>query len=301
MGIRVEVDDNSGFCYGVVRAIETAEKVLSSSEVLYSLGAMVHNETELERLAGIGLRTIGRDTFNEGSFSESKSPSVLIRAHGEPPDTYKTAEEKGYRLIDCTCPVVLKLQEKIRRSSAELGPEGMIIIFGKKGHAEVNGLVGQAREENCRVEVVEDRSMTLDLLASGKIAPETKVRIFSQTTKDPEEYGEICRVIRDWLPEAKAFDTICAQVATRHKRLRDFAARHDCIVFVAGKESSNGKVLYELCHETNPRTHFTGNPEEISEEWFNDGESVGVCGATSTPKWLLEKVAEKIRYIYSEG
>lgn len=297
MVMNVEVDENSGFCYGVVRAIETAERVLSSSEVLYSLGAMVHNETELERLAGIGLRTIDRKQFTEGTFPGQEPPAILIRAHGEPPETYRTAEEKGYRLIDCTCPVVLKLQEKIRKSSAELGPDGMIIIFGKKGHAEVNGLVGQARAENCPVEVVEDRSMTYDLLRSGKISPESEVRIFSQTTKDPEEYKEICKIIRDHIPGAAAYDTICAQVATRHKRLRDFAAGHDCIVFVAGKESSNGKVLYELCHETNPRTHFTGNPSEISKDWFREGESVGVCGATSTPKWLLEKVAEKIRNI----
>lgn len=296
MHLKIEIDEGSGFCYGVVRAIGKAEEILSASGKLYSLGAIVHNDTELERLAQKGLTSISYDEFENGA--PGHGAGILIRAHGEPPKTYAIAEKNSYRLIDCTCPVVLRLQEKIRAAAKRIGGNGRILIFGKKGHAEVNGLVGQAEAEGCDVYVIENEEMLHSLSASGKIGgtgtADSQTEIFSQTTKDQDGYRRLCDSLKRLIPGIKINDTICGQVASRHARLTDFAARHDTILFVSGKESSNGKVLYGLCKKANPRSHFIEDENGIKPEWFHEGESVGICGATSTPKWLLERVATSL-------
>lgn len=294
MKLEVSIDRGSGFCYGVVRAIKTAEDFLERAPVLYSLGAIVHNETEMERLAAKGLVTIGYGEFCSGIEADG-TPDVLIRAHGEPPGTYRTAKEKGYRITDCTCPVVLKLQQRIREAAGRLGKKGCVVIFGKVGHAEVNGLVGQTEGSGCGVHVVEDVGMLHKMLSDGTFGNASRAEVFSQTTKDPAHYREICSLLEGHFADIAVHDTICRQVSSRHGGLRQFAAANDAVVFVAGRESSNGKVLFGLCLESNPRTHFVSFPQEIVPEWFRDGDKVGVCGATSTPKWLLEKVAERIK------
>ena len=250
--LNVEIDPGSGFCGGVIRAIGRAEEYLSGGGTLYSLGAIVHNEAELERLGAKGLVTVS-------SVSEAPSgEALLIRAHGEPPETYSSAAERNLSVIDCTCPVVLK---------------------GQTGGGAL---------------VVQDLPMLEGLIAQGCIPKDGPLEIFSQTTKSPSEYREICSRLRKFLSPQASFmvhDTICAQVARRHEKLREFAASHDAIVFVAGVSSSNGKVLYDLCKSVNERTHHIGGPSGIDYSWFSDGDSVGVCGATSTPSWLLEEVA----------
>lgn len=278
--VKVETDPGSGFCGGVIRAITRAEEYLSTGGTLYSLGAIVHNEAELFRLHEKGLVTVNslRDVPEGGT--------VLIRAHGEPPSTYKEAAARGLSVIDCSCPVVLKLQERIRNAS------GQIIIFGRVGHAEVLGLMGQVGGNAL---VVENEKMLREALQNGSIDLSKPVVIFSQTTKSPTEYDNICRMLRDAGARLTVNNTICAQVAGRHERLAQFAASHDIILFVAGRSSSNGKVLSDLCRSVNPATYLIGSEKEIDFSWIKDGQSVGVCGATSTPKWLLEKVAEEVR------
>ena len=277
--VKVEIDPGSGFCGGVIRAIESAEKYLRGGGTLYSLGDIVHNEAELSRLRDIGLVTVN-------SLSEvPHGGTVLIRAHGEPPSTYKEAEERGLSVIDCSCPVVLKLQERIRKAS------GQVIIFGRVGHAEVLGLIGQVGGNAL---VVENTAMLEDALKTGKINLKEPVVIFSQTTKSPTEYEEICRMLKDAGAQLTVNNTICAQVAGRHEKLAKFAASHDVILFVAGRASSNGKVLSDLCRSVNPATYLIGSEKEIDFSRIKDGQSVGVCGATSTPKWLLEKVADAV-------
>ncbi|MBR1887733.1 MAG: 4-hydroxy-3-methylbut-2-enyl diphosphate reductase [Bacteroidales bacterium] len=278
--VKVETDPGSGFCGGVIRAITRAEEYLSTGGTLYSLGAIVHNEAELSRLHEKGLVTVNslRDVPEGGT--------VLIRAHGEPPSTYKEAAARGLSVIDCSCPVVLKLQERIRNAT------GQIIIFGRVGHAEVLGLMGQVGGNAL---VVENEKMLREALQNGSIDLSKPVVIFSQTTKSPTEYDNICRMLRDAGARLTVNNTICAQVAGRHERLAQFAASHDIILFVAGRSSSNGKVLSDLCRSVNPATYLIGSEKEIDFSWIKDGQSVGVCGATSTPKWLLEKVAEEVR------
>lgn len=278
--VKVETDPGSGFCGGVIRAITRAEEYLSTGGTLYSLGAIVHNEAELSRLHEKGLVTVNSlQDVPEGG-------TVLIRAHGEPPSTYKEAAARGLSVIDCSCPVVLKLQERIRNAS------GQIIIFGRVGHAEVLGLMGQVGGNAL---VVENEKMLREALQNGSIDLSKPVVIFSQTTKSPTEYDNICRMLRDAGARLTVNNTICAQVAGRHERLAQFAASHDIILFVAGRSSSNGKVLSDLCRSVNPATYLIGSEKEIDFSWIKDGQSVGVCGATSTPKWLLEKVAEEVR------
>ena len=278
--VKVETDPGSGFCGGVIRAITRAEEYLSTGGTLYSLGAIVHNEAELSRLHEKGLVTVNSlQDVPEGG-------TVLIRAHGEPPSTYKEAAARGLTVIDCSCPVVLKLQERIRNAS------GQIIIFGRVGHAEVLGLMGQVGGNAL---VVENEKMLREALQNGSIDLSKPVVIFSQTTKSPTEYDNICRMLRDAGARLTVNNTICAQVAGRHERLAQFAASHDIILFVAGRSSSNGKVLSDLCRSVNPATYLIGSEKEIDFSWIKDGQSVGVCGATSTPKWLLEKVAEEVR------
>lgn len=304
MNITVEIDPDSGFCGGVIRAVDRAEEYLSGAEHsrLYSLGSIVHNEAELSRLRAAGLVTIGLSDLS----SLHEGDSLLIRAHGEPPSTYSKAEELGLDVIDCTCPVVLNLQKSIREAYARVNAAGgQIVIFGKVGHAEVLGLLGQVDGDAV---VIENMDMFMEALSSGKIRLEGPVEIFSQTTKSPAEYSAICCALREAMAKEHELseerfrgtglltvhDTICRQVARRHERLSDFALRHDIIVFVSGSESSNGKVLCNLCRSLNIRTYHVSNEDGIRPEWFRHDDRVGVCGATSTPKWLLESVASRI-------
>lgn len=301
MAQSVDIDKRSGFCAGVIRAISQAEKVLGTEGHLYSLGDIVHNEVELERLGKEGLVTIH-------SLDEAHSgDTVLIRAHGEPPQTYIKAKQMNINVVDCTCPVVLKLQQTIQQTYQRQKQEGrgQIIIFGKPGHAEVLGLVGQTESEAV---VVQDTDMLLQAIENKEIDLTGPVEIFSQTTKSPVEYEDLCNVLLEKQAQASGmseFDiisegrltihnTICSQVANRHENLVRFALDHDVLVFVTGKSSSNGKVLYELCSLHNFRTYHVSSPDEISSNWFRADDRVGICGATSTPKWLLEEVANKI-------
>ena len=291
MALRVEIDPDAGFCGGVIRAIGTAERFLSDNpyKTLYSLGAIVHNEQELSRLHALGLRQVaGADdpSLPQGS-------TLLIRAHGEPPATYKIAEERSLEVIDCTCPVVLKLQKDIRKASARIAPAGgQIVIFGKIGHAEVLGLLGNTSVEAV---VVESERMLQECLEDGRIRRDGPLEVFSQTTKDPDEYSRICSLLSEECHNVSVHHTICRQVASRHSRLETFARKHDVIVFVSGKESSNGKVLSEFCKKCNPRTYVALSPDDIDPAWFRSGDKVGVSGATSTPKWLLEQVSLHIQ------
>ena len=286
MALKVEIDKRSGFCGGVIRAISCAEEFLdwNPSGRLYSLGAIVHNEAELKRLGDKGLVTISHDDIK--SIVSPENETLLIRAHGEPPETYALARQAGINVIDCTCPVVLRLQESIKEAYSR---KGQIIIFGKIGHAEVLGLLGQVGGDAV---VIENMDMLLSALENGKILTDIPLEIFSQTTKSPVEYSDICKVLSG---RAKAgltvHNTICSQVASRHEELSSFALSHDVIIFVSGASSSNGKVLCDLCRSKNPRTYHISSPDEVDPSWFGQDELVGVCGATSTPRWLLEEVA----------
>ena len=305
--ITVDIDKNSGFCAGVIRAIGKAEEFLESGDNrrLYSLGAIVHNDSELERLLQKGLVTIDKEDFDEMVNAEGEV--LLIRAHGEPPQTYERAAALGFQVVDCTCPVVLKLQQRIKEAYIRHKEEGrgQIIIFGKIGHAEVLGLIGQT---DGTAVVVEDVFMLEEAVNEGTIKLDVPTEVFSQTTKSPAEYKGLCARLEEDMARynelsverfkgrglLSVHDTICSQVATRHERLSKFALEHDLIVFVAGKASSNGKVLCDLCKSLNIRTYHIDSPSEIKREWFRADDKVGVCGATSTPKWLLEETAEHI-------
>lgn len=307
--ITVDIDKNSGFCAGVIRAIGKAEEFLKDNNDgerrLFSLGAIVHNDSELERLQKQGLVTIDKDDFDE--MLGAQGEVLLIRAHGEPPQTYKRAEDLGFSIIDCTCPVVLKLQQDIKKAYDRQTAEGkgQIIIFGKIGHAEVLGLIGQT--EGTAI-VIENLPMLEDAVKEGRIKLDVPTEVFSQTTKSPSEYRMLCARLEEEMARynelsvemfkgrqlLKVHDTICSQVATRHERLSRFALEHDIIIFVAGRASSNGKVLCNLCKSLNIRTYHIDSPTEIKREWFRADDKVGVCGATSTPKWLLDETAEHI-------
>ena len=290
MALEVEIDKYSGFCGGVIRAISRAERFLAASPGcrLYSLGAIVHNEAELKRLGEKGLVTVTKEGLRD--MEDPRNETLLIRAHGEPPETYSYAESIGINLIDCTCPVVLKLQKSIREAWERLHPQGgQVIIFGKVGHAEVLGLLGQVGGDAV---VVEDLGMLLEALQEGEIRTDVPLEIFSQTTKSPSEYSGICdELSRRAHAGIKVHRTICSQVASRHEQLSEFAAAHDIIIFVSGVSSSNGKVLYDLCKSINPRTFHISAPDETDPSWFRPGDRVGICGATSTPRWLLEDAA----------
>ena len=280
MNLTIEIDAASGFCNGVVRAVRKAESYLSDHDRLYSLGAIVHNTQEIERLAAKGLQIV-----DAGQMASIRDDVVLVRAHGEPPATYALAERNNITVIDCTCPVVLQLQKKIAstyRKVHDLG--GTLVIFGKKGHAEVNGLVGRTDGNAVVVESVEE---------IGGIDFSKPVALFSQTTKDTGEYAALTEACRRRSEECggqfESYDTICRQVAARHAALEDFAASHSVILFVSGRESSNGNVLYNLCLKHNSRTYWVENGQ-VPEDLFRDGDSVGICGATSTPRWQLEEL-----------
>lgn len=295
--LTVDIDSNSGFCAGVIRAIGKAEEFLSnnagSGKNLYSLGAIVHNDAELSRLVAKGLVTIDKEDLEE--MVNADGESLLIRAHGEPPQTYAQAESLGFSIIDCTCPVVLKLQQRIKEAYVrqQENGEGQIIIFGKIGHAEVLGLIGQT---DGNAIVVENIPMLDELIKEGAVRLDIPTEVFSQTTKSPAEYTMLCNRLKDACCEGvvNVHETICSQVATRHDRLSKFALEHDVILFVSGKASSNGKVLCDLCKSLNIRTYHIDSDTEIKREWFRADDKVGVCGATSTPKWLLEEVAQHV-------
>lgn len=280
---RIEIDKNSGFCFGVVNAIRKAEEELEKSGRLYCLGDIVHNNSEVTRLQEKGLITIDHDTF-----ARLHDVKVLLRAHGEPPETYRIARENRIEIIDATCPVVLQLQRKIKQSYEQSDPEReQIVIYGKRGHAEVNGLVGQTDGHAVVVEGVED----FDRLDFTK-----KIKLYSQTTKSVEGLQSVVEEItrRSGGEPPEYHDTICRQVANRIPNIRNFAHQHDLILFVCGRKSSNGKVLYEECRKENPNTHLVSDVSEIDAAWLVGRESIGICGATSTPKWLMEEVA---RYV----
>ncbi len=282
MRLTVDIDPESGFCYGVIRAISRAEDYLASHQHLRSLGAIVHNSLELDRLRARGLEIIGLEDMERLPAGEV----VLIRAHGEPPQTYQTARRLGLELIDCTCPAVLQLQGKVRETFARMEAiGGQVIIFGKRGHAEVNGLVGQTGGQAKVVGGVED--------IEG-IDFDRPIALFSQTTKDPEEYRLLAEQIRSRARSSvDVYDTICRRVSQRYNSLKEFAVSHSVVLFVSGRDSSNGKVLYDLCHQANPRCHLVEQISDIVPQWFREGDTVGICGATSTPKWQLEEAAAR--------
>ena len=288
--IKVEIDEDSGFCFGVVTAIHKAEEELAKGETLYCLGDIVHNSREVERLKTMGLITINRE-----EFKQLKNAKVLLRAHGEPPETYMIARENNIEIIDATCPVVLRLQKRIRQGYlADSDKEKQIVIYGKSGHAEVLGLMGQTDGKAIVIEKAEE-AKKLDLNKS--------IRLFSQTTKSLDEFQEIEEYFKQHIsPEAtfEYYDTICRQVANRMPKLREFAATHDLIFFVSGKKSSNGKMLFEECLKVNTNSHLIDNEKEIDPSLLQNVNSIGVCGATSTPKWLMEKIYNHIRTLIKE-
>jgi 4-hydroxy-3-methylbut-2-enyl diphosphate reductase len=280
LNLKVEIDQNSGFCFGVVYAIDMAEEILDEQGYLYCLGDIVHNDEEVNRLVEKGLRII-----DHAVLQTLKNEKVLIRAHGEPPSTYELALKNELELIDASCPVVLKLQNRIRKASDK---KEQIFIYGKHGHAEVLGLLGQTQNTATVFE-------NLDEIENTKL-PESLV-LFSQTTKSVDQFHKIASVLKDRGVEVDANDTICRQVSNRDEELRSFALKYDKIIFVSGTKSSNGRVLFNVCKQENPNTYFISNSKELDANWFGMHESVGICGATSTPMWLMEEVKEKLQHI----
>jgi 4-hydroxy-3-methylbut-2-enyl diphosphate reductase len=285
--IEVEIDSDSGFCFGVVNAIRQAEQELAAHSELYCLGDIVHNSQEVARLQKKGLKTIRHE-----DLQAMRDKKVLLRAHGEPPSTYETATGNGIQIVDATCPVVLQLQRKIRKIYQSVDREdSQIVIFGKTGHAEVNGLVGQTEGTAIVVETKDD---------VRKLDFSKNIYFFSQTTMSVEGFREMVQTIQVCVhpPQIfRFFDTVCRQVANRISHIRQFAARHDLILFVAGEKSSNGKVLFQECKQANPNAYLVSSPEDINPAWFGAVRSVGICGATSTPKWLMEEVAHFVHFV----
>ena len=280
--LQIEIDNGSGFCFGVTTAIQKAEEELGKGETLYCLGDIVHNGIECERLRSMGLVTIDHDQMRQLHHVK-----VLLRAHGEPPETYELARSNNIEIIDATCPVVLQLQKRIKKQF-EAG-DGQIVIFGKKGHAEVLGLVGQTQSKAIVIENF-DEVTKLDFTRD--------IYLYSQTTKSLDEFHRIIEYIQGHMAAGatfKSFDTICRSVANRMPNISQFATRHDLILFVCGRKSSNGKVLFNECKRVNPNTHLIEGPEEIDPTWLDGIQTVGICGATSTPKWLMEQCRDAIQ------
>ncbi len=286
----VETDNLSGFCFGVQNAVEIAEKALKTGEKVYSLGPIVHNDMEVKRLISLGMITINRD-----KLASLKDCKLLIRAHGEPPETYRIAQEQNITIIEATCPIVKKLQARVKETwlrAKEMG--GQVVIYGKPGHDEVVGLLGYTNNNGILISGTDDIS---------KIDLTKPVMLFSQTTMSLREYSKIADLIKEGMKSKgisdtdtylKVHNTICAQVSGREPHLRSFAQKHDIIIFVSGKESSNGKLLYSVCKSVNPDTWFVSSPDEIQASWFEGKQSAGICGATSTPKWLIEEIRTRI-------
>ncbi len=286
--LQIEIDNGSGFCFGVTTAIQKAEEELSKGNTLYCLGDIVHNGMECDRLRQMGLVTIDHEQMRQ-----LHGVKVLLRAHGEPPETYELARQNDIEIIDATCPVVLQLQKRIKKQYENTNtllpsPSSQIVIFGKKGHAEVLGLVGQTQSHAIVIENV-DEVQRLDFSRD--------IYLYSQTTKSLDEFHRIIDYIQSHIAVGatfKSFDTICRSVANRMPNISQFASRHDLILFVCGRKSSNGKVLYGECLRVNPNTYLIEGPEEIDPTWLKDITTVGICGATSTPKWLMEQCRDAI-------
>ena len=286
---KVEIDTNSGFCNGVVRAIQAAEKELEKGEQLYCLGDIVHNSNEVERLRAKGLITINHDELRQ-----LRNAKVLLRAHGEPPETYRIAQENNIEIIDATCPVVLQLQRKIKKSyDTRTNNSDQILIYGKVGHAEVNGLVGQTNGEA----IVLETSNDLD-----KVDFTHPITLYSQTTKSVQHFAEMVQIIEERTGgnNFEWHDTICRQVANRIPNIREFARTHDLVLFVCGKKSSNGKVLFEECRSVNAHTHLVSDIDELNPAWLEGKNNIGICGATSTPRWLMTLFQERIEEIIAK-
>jgi 4-hydroxy-3-methylbut-2-enyl diphosphate reductase len=292
--MEIEIDNGSGFCFGVTTAIRKAEEELEKGGILYCLGDIVHNGMECERLKDMGLVTINHDDMRE-----LHDVKVLLRAHGEPPETYELARRNNIEIIDATCPVVLQLQKRIKQQynanaqspGQSVKSDAQIVIFGKKGHAEVLGLVGQTDSSAIVIENF-DEVKRLDFTRD--------IYLYSQTTKSLDEYHRIIDYIQSHIsPSAafKSFDTICRSVANRMPNISQFASRHDLILFVCGRKSSNGKVLYNECLRVNPNTHLVEDAHEIEPSWLEGIQSVGICGATSTPRWLMEQCRDAIQQL----
>ena len=303
--LQIEIDEGSGFCFGVTTAIKKAEEELKKGRQLYCLGDIVHNSMEVERLTNRGLTTINHDQLRE-----LHNATVLLRAHGEPPETYELARKNNIEIIDATCPVVLALQQRIKNQyekdgnnvtnklkrvdlevelkNEEKANTSQIVIFGKPGHAEVLGLVGQTHSHAIVIEKFEDVQQ-LDFYHN--------IYLYSQTTKSLDEFHRIIKYIQQHISKDakfRSFDTICRQVANRMPNISQFAAKHDLVLFVAGRKSSNGKVLFHECLSVNPNSHQVESADEIDLEWFKNVHTVGICGATSTPKWLMEECRDEI-------
>ena len=275
--IQVEIDNGSGFCFGVTTAIKKAEEELAEGKPMYCLGDIVHNGMEVERLTEMGLITI-----NHEQLKDLHNVKVLLRAHGEPPETYELARRNNIEIIDATCPVVLQLQKRIKKQFLN-NPDAQIVIFGKNGHAEVLGLVGQTKSEAIVIEHFDEVT---------RLNFSKDIYLYSQTTKSLDEFHRIIEYIQAHIQKGaifKSFDTICRQVANRMPNIARFAAQHDVILFVSGRKSSNGKVLYNECKKINPNSYHIEGAKEIDMNWFKDVQTVGICGATSTPKWLMEE------------
>ncbi len=292
--MKIEIEKSSGFCFGVENAILMAEEALKSGEKVYCLGQIVHNEIEVERLKKMGLITI-----DHKQFSELKDCKVLIRAHGEPPGTYITANQNKIQIIEATCPIVKKLQSRVESAWLNaVESKGQVAIFGKSGHAEVKGLLGRANGEAI---LLSDKN---DL---EKINYSLPITLFSQTTRSKSEYGLIIDQIKDRYKDlgkdpmgmVKVNNTICGQVANREPALVDFARRHDIILFVSGTHSSNGRMLFEVCKKVNNSSYFITSYNEIDSQWFSGKDSIGLCGATSTPRWLIKEINEKLEKLVS--
>ena len=291
--MQVEIDRKSGFCFGVQNAVEIAEKALLEGEKVYSLGSIVHNDMEVNRLKTLGLTSINHD-----EFQELRDCKVLIRAHGEPPETYLTAIKNNITIIEATCPIVKKLQTRIKDTWTRAGDNNIqLVIFGKPGHAEVIGLLGQIANNGILVSGPADLS---------KIDFTKPVHLFSQTTMSVTDYNNLIEIIRERYLENgfknpdkmfKASRTICGQVSNREPHLKEFASNHDVVIFVSGNESSNGKMLYQVCKSVNKRTYFVTGETDLDPAWFKGKKSVGVCGATSTPKWLIKNISNTISKI----
>jgi 4-hydroxy-3-methylbut-2-enyl diphosphate reductase len=285
--MKVDIEPGSGFCFGVENAVRIAEEALAEGEEVYCLGEIVHNDIEVDRLKKLGLVTI---TYEQ--FEQLRNCKVLVRAHGEPPSTYEKARENNITIIDATCPIVHSMQEKIKKVQAvSKAEDGQIVIFGKEGHAEVIGLLGAAGDKGILVTGRHD---------IGRIDFTRPVWLFAQTTRSKTEYEVVAEIIRLKLEQErenhpgnalKVHNTICRQVSDREPRLREFSRAHDVILFVSGRKSSNGRMLFDVCKQENWHSYFISSPGEINPEWLKDAKSIGVCGATSTPRWLIQEVA----------
>ncbi|MDD4778512.1 MAG: 4-hydroxy-3-methylbut-2-enyl diphosphate reductase [Fermentimonas sp.] len=287
---KIEIDKGSGFCFGVVKAINKAEEELKKNGTLYCLGDIVHNQIEVERLEKMGLITI-----NHEQFKELRNVRVLLRAHGEPPSTYEIAKQNNIELIDASCPVVLGLQKKIKKKyNLRVDDDTQIVIYGKKGHAEVNGLLGQTADTAIIIESIDDIE---------KLDFTRDINLFSQTTKSLDGFFELGNIIRSKMKNGaklEFFDSICRQVSNRVPNIQEFAEKHDLIIFIAGEKSSNGRVLFAECKKKNPNSYLIHSPEEVNPEMIGNHKSIGVCGATSTPLWQMKAVAENISRLKPE-